>query len=457
MKLWSGRFSKDTDKLTNDFNSSISFDYRLYKFDILGSIAHAKMLGKCNIISSKDSEKIIAGLNEILIGIENETIEFDSDAEDIHMFIESLLISKIGEAGKKLHTGRSRNDQVALDTRMYVKDEINKINELVVELRKTIVTLADQHTESFMSGYTHLQKAQPTTLAHHLMAYYEMFKRDNNRLDDIYKRTDSMPLGSGAMATTTYKIDRQMVCDLLEFSSLTENSMDSVSDRDYVLELLFAISLIMMHLSRLSEEIILWTTKEFSYIELDDAFSTGSSIMPQKKNPDIAELVRGKTGRVYGNLITMLSIMKALPMAYNKDMQEDKPALFDSIDNVKISLSVFTKMLETSTFNKENLLNNALSGFTNATDLADYLVKKGIPFRTSHEITGKIVAYCILENKTIEQLSLLKLQKFSDKIKNDVYEAISIETCVNNRDVVGGPARIAVSSHIKKAKDQLNS
>lgn len=457
MKLWAGRFSKDTDKLTNDFNSSISFDYRLYKYDILGSIAHATMLGKCNIISLQDSKKIVSGLEEILNDIENESLSFDSEAEDIHMFIETILINRIGEAGKKLHTGRSRNDQVTLDTRMYVKDEIKEISDLIITLRKTLINLADNHTESFMSGYTHLQKAQPTTLAHHLMAYYEMFTRDNSRLDDIYKRTDFMPLGSGAMATTTYPIDRQMVCDLLGFSSITENSMDSVSDRDYVLELLFAISLIMMHLSRLSEEIILWTTKEFSYLELDDAFSTGSSIMPQKKNPDIAELVRGKTGRVYGNLMAMLSVMKALPMAYNKDMQEDKPALFDSIDNVKLSLLVFTKMLDTSTFNTDNLLNNALSGFTNATDLADYLVEKGIPFRTSHEITGKIVAYCLLENKTLEQLSLVKYKKFSDKIKNDIYEAISIETCVNNRDIVGGPAKKAVINHINKAKKQLNN
>ncbi|MBN2851619.1 MAG: argininosuccinate lyase [Clostridia bacterium] len=456
MKLWSGRFNKETDKMTNDFNSSISFDKRLYKHDILGSIAHATMLAKCHIITDEDSQLIIRGLKKIMSDIETGILLFDENSEDIHMFIESELTERIGEPGKRLHTGRSRNDQIALDTRMYVKDEITSLKLLIHEFLTTIVTIADSHLNSIMSGYTHLQKAQPVTLAHHMMAYFEMFSRDSERLDDVYKRVDQMPLGSGALATTTYPIDREIVRELLGFSTITENSMDSVSDRDYIIELLSCISMVMMHLSRFSEEIILWSTSEFSYIELDDAFSTGSSIMPQKKNPDIAELVRGKTGRVYGNLLTLLTVMKGLPLAYNKDMQEDKPALFDSIDTAKISLNTFNSMLKSAKFKTERMYENASMGFTNATDLADYLVKKSLPFRSAHEITGKLIAYCLDENKSLSQLSINEYKQFSDLIDNDVYEAIKMETCVNKRDVPGGPSQEAVSAHILRAKKFLD-
>lgn len=457
MKLWSGRFNKDIAKITNDFNSSISFDNRLYKYDIKGSIAHATMLGKCKIITLENSNKIIEGLTEILNDINNNKISFSVDAEDIHMYIESILIEKIGEPGKMLHTGRSRNDQVALDTRMYVKDEITNIKVLLKNLLTTIINISEKHINSIMSGYTHLQKAQPITLSHHLMAYFEMFKRDIRRLENNYIETDVMPLGSGALATTTYPIDRELVKDLLGFSTISYNSIDGVSDRDYIIELLSSISIIMMHLSRFSEEIILWNTNEFSYIELDDSFSTGSSIMPQKKNPDIAELVRGKTGRTFGNLISMLTIMKGLPLAYNKDMQEDKPTLFDSIDTIKLCLPIFNDMLRTSKFNIKNMYNNASKGFTNATDLADYLVKKGIPFRTCHEITGKLVAYCLGCNKSLEQLSIKEFQTFSKLIDDDIYNAIKLETCIDNRNIIGGPSPTVVLNHINLAKEFLNN
>lgn len=454
MKLWSGRFSKNTSKLMDDFNSSIKFDSRLYKHDIKGSIAHAKMLGKCGIIPAEDSELICRALEEILSDIENGKVEFDTDAEDIHMNIEKILISRIGDVGKKLHTGRSRNDQVALDIRMYLKDEIDIIRELISDLIAVLIKTAENNLDSIMPGYTHLQPAQPITLAHHLMAYVQMFDRDYERLSDCFKRLDVMPLGSGALAGTTYPLDRQYVASMLGFDSITENSIDAVSDRDFIIELNSDLSIIMMHLSRFCEEIILWCSYEFSFIELDDAYSTGSSIMPQKKNPDVAELIRGKTGRVYGNLITLLTVMKGLPLAYNKDMQEDKEAIFDSVDTVKTCLVIFTQMIDTMSVRKSNMLEAAKKGFINATDLADYLVRKGVPFRDSHYITGRIVAYCIENNKNIEELEPDELKKFSDKFDGDVYKSISLSTCVNERKLPGGPSIGAVSAAIQKIKDK---
>ncbi len=384
MKLWGGRFEKATDKLVDDFNSSIRFDSRMYKQDILGSVAHSKMLGKCGIIPQEDSELIQKTLLEILADIESGKIEFEIDAEDIHMNIEKILISRIGDTGKRLHTGRSRNDQVALDIRMYLKEEIALIKEMLISLENTIIETSENNLETILPGYTHLQRAQPITLAHHMMAYFQMFRRDIERLNDCYKRTNILPLGSGALAGTTYPLDRKMVADELGFYSITENSLDGVSDRDFAIELASCLSIIMMHLSRFSEELILWSSHEFGFVEMDDAYSTGSSIMPQKKNPDVAELVRGKTGRVYGSLMALLTTMKSLPLAYNKDMQEDKEAIFDSVDTVKMCLPVFTKMLATMKFRKENMYKAAQGGFTNATDIADYLVKKGIPFRSAH-------------------------------------------------------------------------
>lgn len=456
MKLWSGRFSKNTSKLMDDFNSSIRFDCRLYKYDIEGSIAHAKMLGKCGIISEEDSKLICQTLEEILSDIENGHIEFDIDAEDIHMNIEKILISRIGDVGKKLHTGRSRNDQVALDIRMYLKDEIGNIKTMILELITVLVKTAQSNLYTIMPGYTHLQRAQPITFAHHIMAYVQMFIRDYDRLSDCFKRLDVMPLGSGALAGTTYNLDRSYVASELGFASITENSIDAVSDRDFILELNADLSIIMMHLSRFCEEIILWCSYEFSFIELDDAYSTGSSIMPQKKNPDVAELIRGKTGRVYGNLLSLLTVMKGLPLAYNKDMQEDKEAIFDSIDTVKACLPIFTQMITTMTVRKDKMLEAAKRGFINATDLADYLVKKGVPFRDSHHITGKLVAYCIENSKNIDDLSLYELKKFSDKFEDDVYISISLETCINNRKLPGGPAVEMVSASIQKVKNMYN-
>ena len=457
MKLWGGRFSKATDKKVDDFNSSISFDARMYKQDILGSIAHATMLGKVGIISDEESALIVKTLKEILKDIEDGKVEFLIDAEDIHMNIETILIERIGDTGKKLHTGRSRNDQVALDIRMYVKDEIKTVSGMISNLLSAIVTMAEENEDTIMPGYTHLQKAQPITYAHYLMAYFQMFRRDYERLQDVYKRTDVMPLGSGALAGTTFPLDREFVKELLGFSAITENSLDGVSDRDFAIELLSALSILSMHLSRMSEEMILFNSHEFSYIEMDDAFSTGSSIMPQKKNPDIAELVRGKTGRVYGDLMALLTVMKGLPLAYNKDMQEDKEAIFDGLDTVKMCLPVFTDMLKTLTVRKENMRTGAAGGFTNATDYADYLVKKGVPFREAHGISGKTVFYCIAKDKALEDLTLEEFKSFSPLIENDVYDAISLETCVNGRTVYGGPAKEAVEKAISNAKEFLKT
>ncbi len=457
MKLWGGRFNKATDKKVDDFNSSISFDARLYKQDILGSIAHATMLGKAGIITEKESELIVKTLKEILVDVENDKVTFMVDAEDIHMNIETILIERIGDVGKKLHTGRSRNDQVALDIRMYVKDEISAIKEMLVSLMNTILSMAKENLDTIMPGYTHLQKAQPITFAHYCMAYFQMFKRDFERLTDCYKRTDVMPLGSGALAGTTFPLDRELVKDLLNFSAITENSLDGVSDRDFAIEFLSNLSLISVHLSRMSEEMILFNSHEFSYVEMDDAFSTGSSIMPQKKNPDIAELVRGKSGRVFGDLMALLTVMKGIPLAYNKDMQEDKEAIFDAVDTIKMCLPVFTDMLATLSLKKDNMRKGAAGGFTNATDYADYLVKKGVPFREAHGISGKTVFYCISKDKALEDLTLEEFQEFSPLIEEDVYDAISLETCVNERKIYGGPAKEAVEKAISNGEEFLKS
>ena len=437
MKLWGGRFKKGTDTLVNDFNSSINVDSRLYKEDIEGSLAHVKMLGKQEIIPNKSSKKIEDGLNEILKRLDNGVIEVDPTSEDIHSFVEGTLTYYIGACGKMLHTGRSRNDQVTLDLRLYLKKALDNI-------------VSSENMETIMPGYTHMQKAQPITLAHHLLAYGEMLRRDIGRLQDTYKRTDQMPLGSGALATSTYPIDREFVAKELEFSDVTWNSLDSVSDRDYVIETLSALSIIMMHLSRFSEEIILWCTNEFNFIELDDGYSTGSSIMPQKKNPDVAELVRGKTGRVYGDLITLLTVMKGIPLAYNKDMQEDKEALFDALDTVTLSLKTFTGMLDTMKIKKEVMRKGAAGGFTNATDVADYLVKHGIAFRNAHEIVGEIVIYCINKNKAIDELSLNELKSFSPIFEEDIYNSIDLLTCVEERQVIGGPSTKSVKIQLDR-------
>ena len=440
MKLWGGRFSKATDTKVDDFNSSIRFDMRLYRQDIRGSIAHAAMLGKQGIIPQEDADLIVKTLGEILTDIEAGKVEFSVDAEDIHMNIETILTERIGAAGKRLHTGRSRNDQVALDLRMYIKDEVTEIKELIVSLMETLLTLAQAHTGTVMPGYTHLQKAQPVTFAHHMMAYFEMLKRDIGRLDDTYKRTNICPLGSGALAATTYPLDREAVARELGFDGVTQNSLDGVSDRDFALELLSALSILMMHLSRFCEELILWSSHEFSFVEMDDAYSTGSSIMPQKKNPDVAELIRGKTGRVYGDLCGLLTVMKGLPLAYNKDMQEDKEPVFDAIDTVKLCLPVFTDMLATMNVKEDALLQGAKGGFTNATDAADYLVKKGLPFREAHAVVGKMVAYALDHNKSLDQFRMEEFKACSPIFEEDVYDAISMETCVNGRSIVGGPA-----------------
>jgi len=452
MKLWGGRFQKDTDKKVDDFNSSIRFDKRMYRQDIRGSIAHASMLGKQGIIPKEDSDNIIAELKNILEDIDNGKVEFLTDAEDIHMNIEKILTDRIGDAGKKLHTGRSRNDQVALDIRMYLMDETVEIREMLIHTLDVLTSLAEIHTDTIMPGYTHLQKAQPVTFAHHLMAYFEMFKRDISRLDDCRKRTNIMPLGSGALAGTTYPLDREFVAHELGFSDVTANSLDGVSDRDFVIELAGCLSVIMMHLSRFSEELILWSSSEFSFVEMDDAFSTGSSIMPQKKNPDVAELIRGKTGRVYGHLMGLLTTMKGIPLAYNKDMQEDKEPIFDAIDTVKLCLPVFCDMISTMTVKKDNMLRGAKGGFTNATDVADYLVKKGLPFRDAHAIVGKMVFYALEHNKALDELTLDEFKACSDIFENDIYNAISMETCVNDRKVIGGPAKSTVRKAVDDAK-----
>lgn len=456
-KLWGGRFQKNTDKKVDDFNSSIRFDKRMYRQDITGSIAHAKMLGRQGIIPKEDSELIVKGLKEILSDIENNKVTFETDAEDIHMNIEKLLTERIGEAGKRLHTGRSRNDQVALDIRMYLLDETAEISEMLKHTLATITDLAAEHTETIMPGYTHLQKAQPITFAHHLMAYFEMFSRDFERLSDCRKRMNIMPLGSGALAGTTYPLDREFTARELGFAAITKNSLDGVSDRDFVIELASSLSIIMMHLSRFCEELILWSSHEFSFVEMDDAFSTGSSIMPQKKNPDVAELIRGKTGRVYGHLLGLLTTMKGLPLAYNKDMQEDKEPIFDSVDTVKLCLPVFCDMIATMKVNKTNMLKGAKGGFTNATDLADYLVKKGLPFREAHGVVGRMVFYAIEQNKNLDDLSMEELKTFSNIIDEDIYEAISMQTCVNDRKLPGGPAFETIKAAIEKAKEYIKT
>ena len=444
MKLWGGRFTKETDKLVNDFNASIGFDKRLYKQDIEGSIAHATMLGDCNIIPKEDSELIVSELKNILADIEAGKLVIDDEYEDIHTFVEATLITRIGDVGKKLHTGRSRNDQVALDMRLYTRSMIEHTNILLKELLEAILKVMNENIDTFMPGFTHLQKAQPITLAHHLGAYFEMFVRDRSRLEDNYKRMNYCPLGAGALAGTTYPLDRDQTAKLLGFEGPTRNSLDSVSDRDYLIEYLSDLSIIMMHLSRLSEEICIWNSNEYGFTEIDDAYSTGSSIMPQKKNPDIAELVRGKTGRVYGALTSLLTVMKGLPLAYNKDMQEDKELSFDAMDTVNNSIILFTGMIATMKFNNERMEDSAMKGFTNATDAADYLVKHGMPFRDAHRVIGEMVLFCLDRNISLLDLTLEEFKNFSEIFDEDIYDAISLETCVDARLTKGapGPARM---------------
>ena len=453
MKLWAGRFQKETDTLVNNFNSSINFDARLYKQDIAGSIAHATMLGKQGIIEQAEADKIINGLKAILADIEAGEVEFTMDNEDIHMNIEAILTQCIGDTGKRLHTSRSRNDQVAVDFRLYVKEEIPTIINQVLDLEQVLIQKAEENLSTVMPGYTHLQRAQPTTFAHYMMAYANMFRRDVTRLEDCLERLDECPLGAGALATSTYPVDRQMTAKLLGFAKPTENSMDSVSDRDYAIEFLSACSILMMHLSRFAEEIILWCSWEFKYADLDDAYSTGSSIMPQKKNPDVAELVRGKTGRVYGDLMTLLTVMKALPLAYNKDMQEDKEPVFDAIDTVEMCLPVFGAMLQTLTIRPKNMAKAAAGGFINATDCADYLVKKGMPFREAYMIVGRLVNMCIRSGENLETLTLRDFRAISDLFDSDVYEALELKHCVHERKVYGGPSKDDVTRQIQYIKD----
>ncbi|MBP3656361.1 MAG: argininosuccinate lyase [Clostridia bacterium] len=448
MKLWGGRFEKKTDGLVDDFHSSITFDQRLYQQDISGSIAHATMLGRQGIIPQEDAEKIVAGLKEIMADVAAGKVQFELDAEDIHMNVEKLLIERIGDAGKRLHTGRSRNDQVALDCRMYVKDSAKEAAGFMRELCETLLSIASAHLETIMPGYTHLQRAQPVTLGHHMMAYFQMFTRDMQRMKEVYAHADVMPLGSGALAGTTYPLDREYAAQLLGFSAISANSLDGVSDRDFVCDYIYAASVCMMHLSRFCEELILWNTHEFRFVEMDDGYATGSSIMPQKKNPDVAELIRGKTGRVYGDLQGLLTTLKGLPLAYNKDMQEDKEALFDARDTLVKSLVVFNAMLASCTFRTENMERGAAGGFTNATDAADYLVKHGMPFRDAHAVIGRLVLHCVKENKAILDLSLEELKAFSDIFEEDVFEACSMQACVNLRDVPGGPAPARVKASI---------
>lgn len=455
-KMWAGRFSKEVDERVNDFNSSISFDARMYKNDIEGSVAHATMLGECGIIDLDESKEIIKGLKGILEDIDNGKLQFDPNAEDIHMFVEAELTSRLGATGKRLHTARSRNDQVALDIRLYLRDEIKEIQSLVKKLIETIMVLAEKNLTTVMPGYTHLQRAQPITFAHHVMAYAQMLLRDLGRLEDTYKRMNVLPLGSCALAGTTYPINRERVRELLGFDEVMLNSLDGVSDRDFCIELASAISILMMHLSRFSEEIVLWCSWEFKFIELDDAYATGSSIMPQKKNPDITELVRGKTGRVYGDLNTLLTMMKGLSLAYNKDMQEDKEAIFDAVDTVKLCLTTFIPMLETMRVIPENMRNAAAKGFINATDCADYLVKKGLPFRDAYKITGTLVAQCIDKGLTLETLPIEDYKALCETFDEDVYDAISLDTCVMQRKSQGGPAPEAVKEQLEYVKAKLN-
>lgn len=455
-QLWGGRFTKETDMQVYNFNASIRFDKRLLEYDIEGSVAHATMLGKQGIITDQEMDIIVSNLNSILEDVEAGHLVVSENYEDVHSFVEANLIKRTGDVGKKLHTGRSRNDQVALDMRLFVRNSLVMTDKALFHLLESIFKIIEDNVETYMPGFTHLQKAQPTTVAHHFGAYFEMFKRDRSRISDIYERMNYCPLGAGAMAGTTYPLDRSFTAELLRFKGPTLNSMDSVSDRDYLIEYLSALSLIMMHLSRFSEEIIIWNSNEYGFIELDDSFSTGSSIMPQKKNPDIAELVRGKTGRVYGALMALLTTMKGLPLAYNKDMQEDKEMSFDAIDTVTNCITLFDGMISTMKFNKSVLEKSAMNGFTNATDAADYLVKKGVPFRDAHGIIGKLVLTCIEKNKAILDMSLDELKEISDVFENDVYEAISLKTCVNNRLTTGGPGREAILSFIGINKEYLN-
>ncbi len=447
-QLWGGRFTKETDQLVYNFNASITFDRRFYREDIEGSMAHVKMLSSAGILTGEEKDRILEGLQGILADVENGVLEITPEYEDIHSFVEANLISRIGDAGKKLHTGRSRNDQVALDMKLYTRKEVTELKGLVKELLQVLHGLMKEHVDTYMPGFTHLQKAQPITLAHHLGAYMEMFKRDYGRLCDIYQRMNTCPLGSGALAGTTYPLDREMTAGLLGFEGPTLNSMDSVSDRDYLIELLGALSTMMMHLSRFSEEIIIWNSNEYRFVELDDAYSTGSSIMPQKKNPDIAELVRGKTGRVYGALMQLLTTMKGLPLAYNKDMQEDKELTFDAIDTTKGCLALFTGMLRTMAVNRDVMEASAKKGFTNATDAADYLVNKGVPFRDAHGIVGQLVLYCLERNIALDDMTMEEFQKISPVFAEDIYEAISLETCVEKRVTIGAPGRTAMEKVI---------
>ena len=453
--MWAGRSSQGVDSRVNAFNSSIAFDGRMYKQDIQGSIAHATMLGEQGIISMSDSLELIGGLKEILADIESGKLQFDMTAEDIHMFIEAELTKRLGDVGKRLHTSRSRNDQVALDIRLYLRDAIKELRELVVSLVKVLCSIADENTETIMPGYTHLQRAQPITFGHHMMAYAQMLLRDIERFDDTLRRMNVSPLGSCALAGTTYHINRDRTAELLGMEAPMVNSLDGVSDRDFCIELASAISICMMHLSRFSEEIIMWCSWEFKFIELSDRFSTGSSIMPQKKNPDVTELIRGKTARVIGDNMTLLAMMKGLPLAYNKDMQEDKEAIFDAVDNLKLCLTTFIPMLETMTLYKDNMRKAAAKGFINATDCADYLVKKGMPFRTAYKITGGLGAHCIALGTTLEELPLADYQKQSDLSTDDVYEAISLDTCVRERKSFGGPAPESVKKQIELTRKKL--
>ena len=454
-QLWGGRFTKETDQLVYNFNASISFDKKLYAQDIRGSIAHVMMLAKQEILTEVEKQQIIEGLEGILDDVEKGKLEITDKYEDIHSFVEANLIDRIGDAGKKLHTGRSRNDQVALDMKLYTRDEIAQIDQLLRTLLRTILGIMQENTETIMPGFTHLQKAQPITLAHHMGAYFEMFKRDHERMRDISKRMNTCPLGSGALAGTTYPLDRDYTAKLLGFDGPTLNSMDGVSDRDYLLELLSALSIVMMHLSRFCEEVIIWNSNEYQFVEIDDAYSTGSSIMPQKKNPDIAELVRGKTGRVYGALTSLLTTMKGIPLAYNKDMQEDKEMSFDAIDTAKGCIALFTGMLSTMQFKKDNMHASAKNGFTNATDAADYLVNHGVPFRDAHGIVGQLVLYCIEKNIALDDMSLEEYKAISPVFEEDIYDAISMETCVNKRLTTGAPGKAAMEQVIQIYKQYI--
>ena len=454
-QLWGGRFTKETDQLVYNFNASITFDRKFYKQDIEGSIAHVTMLGKQGILTNEEAQDIIKTLKEIQSEVENGTLEISSEYEDIHSFVEATLIDRLGDTGKKLHTGRSRNDQVALDMRLYTRQEVMATDALLEELLNVLLRIMEENTETIMPGFTHLQKAQPITLAHHMGAYFEMFKRDRQRLRDIFERMNYCPLGSGALAGTTYPLDRDYTAELMGFYGPTLNSMDGVSDRDYLIEFLSALSTIMMHLSRFSEEVIIWNSNEYQFVEIDDAYSTGSSIMPQKKNPDIAELVRGKTGRVYGALVSLLTTMKGIPLAYNKDMQEDKELSFDAMDTAKGCIALFTGMLDTMKFNQEVMRNSSKNGFTNATDAADYLVNHGVPFRDAHGIVGQIVLYCIDKNMAIDDMSLEELKAISPVFEEDIYDAISMETCVNKRLTIGAPGKEAMEKVIALEKEYL--